>query len=564
MLLALVLGFATIASNIGLMSTSAFIIARAALQPSIAELQVAIVAVRFFGLARGLARYLERLTSHRTSLALSARLRQWVFNRVEPLEPAGLQQTGRGDLLARLASDVTQLQDFFVRSLSPFAVSLITILFTLILMARWSPPAAIVMLVFVLLAGLFWPIVVHNLARSNGQKLIAIRSQLQDRIVDGLEALPELLVWGRHAHQAKAVIDSDREWMQAKLGLARVRGLNQAVYTFMLHAATLSVLAVVIPSVQHGQLDGTLLSVLALTVIAAFEALVPLGQASEHLQSDLASASRLLELTDHDLAQGPPVELIGLPSQFGLHFEDVSFQYPGNEKLTLDQISFTFDPGKTILIAGPSGAGKSALVELVLGLWPAGSGRITAAGLEIDCFDPPAWRRAWATLPQPARLVGDTLRQNLRLGRPQANEEDLMRALERAGAAPLVQALPEGLDTWIGEAGQQLSGGERQRAALARALLRQDQPLLLDEPVAHLDPITAARVIENILDQARGPGAIIVSHWLAGLESVDEIIVLQDGKITERGKHQNLLENHGWYAAQWRLQRSQAQLAALP
>ena len=164
--------------------------------------------------------------------------------------------TGRGDLLARLASDVTQLQDFFVRSFSPFVISLITLMFTLLLLALWSLPAALVMMAFTILVGLAWPIIVHNLARSNGQKVIATRSLLQERIVDALEGLPELLVWGRQEEQIRQVINIDREWMNANQSLAQVRGWNRALYTFMQHAATLSVLAVVIPTIHQGQMDG--------------------------------------------------------------------------------------------------------------------------------------------------------------------------------------------------------------------------------------------------------------------------------------------------------------------
>ena len=271
----------------------------------------------------------------------------------------------------------------------------------------------------------------------------------------------------------------------------------------------------------------------------------------------------MVEFAERFPQNRPPAEPQPLPPSFTLRFEDVSFRYPGMDNLALEQINFTFEPGKTILVAGPSGAGKSTLFELLLGLWRPAIGRITAAGMEIERFDPQVWRQAWATLPQPARLISETLRQNLLLGQPEASDKDLAKALELAGAAPILRLLPEGLDAWIGEAGQQLSGGERQRIALARALVRQNQPLLLDEPTAHLDPVTSAQVLRNILSQANKPGALIISHWLAGLESVDEILVFEEGRITERGDHRTLMENHGWYAAQWRLQGSLVQLASL-
>jgi ATP-binding cassette subfamily C protein CydC len=563
MMLAILLGFATIASSVGLMSTSAFIIARAALQPSIAELQVAIVAVRFFGLARGLARYLERLISHRTSLALSAGLRQWIYGILEPLYPAGLQERTRGDLVARLASDVAQLQDFFVRSASPFVVSVLTIAFTLILMATWSLAAAGILLLFVVLGGVLWPGIVHRLARSSGREVVAARVGLHNKIIDALEGLPELIVWGQQSQQIQQVIDHDLQWMLANRRLARVRGANRAVYTALLHLATLSVLVVMVPSIQMGELDGTLLSVAALTVIAAFEALAPLGQAAENLQADLTSASRLFEIADQQAVVSAPSAPVAIPKPFDLRVQDVSFRFDGSSDLALDRVSITFQPGKTILIAGPSGAGKSTFLEMLLRLWPIQAGQIIAAGVEIDRFDPHAWRRAWATLPQPAQLIGETLRQNLLLGQPDATDADMVEALDSALARQLMEALPDGLNTWIGEAGSQLSGGEQQRVALARAFLRRNRPLLLDEPTAHLDPITALQVLKNILRLAEGQGAIIVSHWLAGLEMVDEIIVLQDGRVTERGQHQQLLKQAGWYAQQWQLHNSQAALARL-
>jgi ABC-type multidrug transport system fused ATPase/permease subunit len=260
----------------------------------------------------------------------------------------------------------------------------------------------------------------------------------------------------------------------------------------------------------------------------------------------------------HDPAEAQPI-----PPSVDLTVDQLSFRYPQEQRWALDNISFSFEEGKSLLITGPSGAGKSTLLEVLLRLWPITSGTITSADIDIKHFDPQAWRQAWASLPQPARLLGDTIRQNLRLTRPEASEAEMLTALQDAQAEDLLSSLPKGLDTWIGEAGLQLSGGERQRLALARALIGTEQPMLLDEPAAHLDPHTARRAMRAILKHVRGRGAIIVSHWLAGLETVDEILVLQDGKITERGSHKVLIDHNKWYALQWRLQNSEAHLAAM-
>jgi len=298
MALAALLGFLTVASGIGLMATSAYLISRAALQPSIADLQVAIVGVRFFGIARGLARYLERIVSHDVTFRLLARLRVWFYGSLEPLAPARSWAFRSGDLLGRVVADVETLENFYLRVLAPLAVALLSSALVLMLLGSLDARLALTLLAFLILAGAALPLLARALARSAGRGMVQARSELNATFVESTQGLADLLALGAGEEHLARTQRLGRRLGDLQGRMARVTGLERALSGLLVNGATVAVVAVAIPLVTAGRLDGANLAVVALIVIAAFEALLPLPAAFQALETNVEAARRLFEIVD--------------------------------------------------------------------------------------------------------------------------------------------------------------------------------------------------------------------------------------------------------------------------
>lgn len=552
MALSALLGFVTIGSSIGLMTTAAWIIATAALHPSVAELQIAIVGVRFFGITRGVFRYLERYVSHQTTFRLLARLRVWFYQRIEPLAPARLMQYRSGDLLSRMVADIDTLENFYLRVIAPPAVALMIALTVWIFLASLDSQIAGVLLLFLALAGLGVPILVRWLSRTD---LITARADLNVALVDGIQGMADLVAYGQAERQSARVDTLSRRMASAQRRTAFTGALHTGLVSLLMSLAVLAVLVIAIPLVHAGQLEGVMLAVLVLAAITSFEAVLPLPLAMQHLSSNLEAARRLFEIIDarpdvHDPATPRP-----LPEQYDLELCDVRFRYNPQEPPVLDGISFSLPHRGKLAIVGASGAGKSTLVNLLLRFWDYDQGEIRLGGHDLCAYHQEQVRSLIGVVAQSTYLFNGTIRDNLLLANPTAAEDDLVRAARLAQIHDFITALPQGYNTWIGEQGLRLSGGERQRLAIARVLLKNAPILILDEPTANLDPVTEREMMQAVLAAAADRTTLMITHRLVGLERFDVILVLQAGKIIERGQHADLLQINGYYRRMWELQQ---------
>jgi ATP-binding cassette subfamily C protein CydC len=554
MALAVLLGFATIASGIGLMTTSGYLISKAALQPSIADLQVAIVGVRAFGLTRGIFRYLERYVSHDITFRLLARLRVWFYAALEPLAPARLMQYRSGDLLARIVADVGTLENFYLRAIAPPVVALLVALLVAILVGSFDPALAAVLLVFLLLAGTGLPLLTQTLGRRPGRRLVRARAELNSVLVDGIQGLADLLAFGQEERHLARVGKLSQELAALQRRMACIGGLQAALSGLLMNLATLALLAVAIPLIATATLDGVYLALLVLAVISSFEAVLPLPQSFQYLENSLEAGRRLFEIVDAAPVVVAPTKPDPLPDRYSLCVESLRFSYEPGDAPALDGVSFDLPQGGQVAVVGPSGAGKSTLLNLLLRFWETQQGRILLDGRELSCYDQEDLRRTMAIVSQHTYLFNATVQENLLLARPGATETEIIRAAKQAQIHDFVRSLPQGYDTWIGEQGLRLSGGQRQRLAIARAILKDAPVLLLDEPVANLDALTARDLMAALQELMVGRTTLIVTHRLAGLESADEILVLRAGRIVERGQHHELMNIGGIYRRMWDLQ----------
>jgi ABC-type multidrug transport system fused ATPase/permease subunit len=308
-----------------------------------------------------------------------------------------------------------------------------------------------------------------------------------------------------------------------------------------------------IPLVNSGRVDGIYLAVIVLGALASFESVQGLPQAAQFLESNLAAARRLFEIADAAPALSAVEGPLPVPSETGITVRGLTFAYPGGTRV-LENISIDLPPGKHVALVGPSGAGKSTLANLLLRFWDIHDGEIFLGGTDVRRLDPEAVRARFSVVTQSTYLFNDTLRANLLLARPDADETTLVRVLEQARLTEFVSSLPHGLDTFVGERGLQFSGGERQRVALARGLLKQAPIFLFDEPTANLDTVTERQVVDACFAALKEQTILWITHRLVGLEAMDEILVLDSGRVVQRGTHAELIKTDGLYRQMWELQ----------
>lgn len=545
--LAALLGALTVGSSVGLLATSAFLISSAALHPSVAELQVAIVGVRFFGIARGFLRYAERYVSHTVTFRLLAELRVWFYRALEPLAPARLLHYRGGDLLSRIVADIETLESFYLRVVAPPATALLVAALVWGWLLSFDLTLANVLLLILVLTGAGLPLLAQWRSRSPAAHLVRLRSQLQVEMVDAIQGLPDLLAFGRAEDRLERAGHTARVFARAQELLVRVTALHTAAGTLLSNLGLWIVLLLGIALVDSGRIDAVYLAALALGALASFEAVSPLPQAAQNLTGALEAARRLFQIVDV-----PPVVVdvgapLPLPSEYDLCVTDLRFRYAPEEPLALDGISFRVPSGGSLAIVGPSGAGKTTLVHLLLRFWEYQEGEIRLGGHDLRRYAQEQVRQTIGVISQNTYLFNATIRENLLLARPSATQAEIIAAARQAQIHAFVESLPQRYETPIGERGLALSGGERQRLSIARALLRNTPMLLLDEPAANLDSVTAAQLGEALRAAMAGRTTILITHQLSGLERFDQIVVLSKGRVVEVGTHADLLRAGGLY-----------------
>ena len=533
--LATLLGVLGALATVGLLAGSGYVVDRAAFRPGLGAIAGILAAVEVIAFLRGPLRYGERLVAHDATFRSLGRWRVWLYDRLEPLAPAGLGGWRSGDLLARVTDDVDTLQDLYLRCLLPVGVTVAAATAAVILVALVLPVAGAVLAAALVLSLSAAPAAAVTTGTARGREA-ELHGRLAAEVVDLLRAAPELLAFGREGAALAALEQTDRELTAIARRRAWSSGASAAIVTVCLGAAVTAVLALGVAAVRAHQMSPVMLAVLPLATIGAFETVPAVAVAAARATDVVAAGRRLLDLASIPVPVTDPDRPATLPpGPLAIAVRDARLRYGPDLPWALDGMNLDVAPGERVGLVGASGAGKSSLVHALLRFWPLQEGSATLGGVEIDTLRQADVRRTIALVDQDAHMFAGTIRQNVTLGRPKASDEEVADAIARAHLAQWVATLPGGLDTQVGEDGAQISGGQRRRVALARALLVGAPVLCLDEPTAGLDQKSGARLVADVVDdaRARGTSVVLVSHRAEDLERLERVFVMEDGRVVE-------------------------------
>ncbi|NLI90807.1 MAG: thiol reductant ABC exporter subunit CydC [Peptococcaceae bacterium] len=528
MLAATVFSFFTVSSNIGLLAVSALLISRAAFHPPVLDLMVLIVGVRFFGVSRAVFRYLERYVSHDVTFKILRKIRISIYEKLEPLAPALLMNYRSGDLLTNLVADVETLKEFYLRVLAPPLTAFLVLSANFVFLAWFDLRLAFLFLFFFLLAGIAVPLLIAELGRGVKERMVRVKAALNAQLVDSIQGMTEMIVYGQAERQRQETGKLNRELTMLQDKMAKLSGISQAATQLAMNLAFWSVLLAATSLVRSGSLDGVYLAMLALSTGSSFEAVIPLSLIYAYGEESLAAWKRIRNITSAspDVADHPiPAEL----RDYSVEIKDLRFRYDQGKPWILDGLNFVLPQGGRVGISGPSGAGKSTLVNILLRFYEYEEGSVLLGGQELKHLGQEDVRRLFGVVSQHTHLFNTTVRENLLLARPQASEDEMVRAAQKALVHDFIKTLPKGYDTYIGEGGFKLSGGQRQRLAIARVLLKEAPILILDEAEANLDAIAEREVMQSLLNMMEGRTTLVISHRRLILEKMDQVIVLPPG-----------------------------------
>lgn len=544
--LALLLGSLAVGSSVGLMAVSGWLISRASEQPPVLYLMVAVTATRAFGMGRAVFRYAERLVSHDAVLRMLAELRVSVYRGLERVAPAGLRATRRGDLLSRLVSDVDTLQDYWLRWLLPVGTAVAVGAGSVAFTGWMLPEAGAVLAAGLLLAGVGVPWLSGACARRAERRLAPARAALAVRVADLLGGTAELTVAGALPARKDQVRAADAVLTRIASRAAGATALGGGLSALICGLTVVGAAVVALPAVSDGRLEGVELAVVVLTPLAAFESVTGLLLAVQYRQRVKRSAARVFEVLDAPVPVAEPERPAEAPdSPFPLEVRGLSARYEGAERDALHRVDLTLHAGRRVAVVGTSGSGKTTLAQVLLRFLDAREGTYRLGGAEASALDGDTVRTFVGLCAQDAHVFDSSIRENLRLARTDATEGELTGALAAARLLDWAESLPEGLDTMVGEHGARLSGGQRQRLALARALLADFPVLVLDEPAEHLDLATADALTADLLSATEGRTTVLITHRLAGLDAVDEVLVLDGGHVVQQGPYAVLAAQDG-------------------
>jgi ATP-binding cassette, subfamily C, bacterial CydC len=545
---ALFLSAATIIAGIGLMISSGYLISRAAQRPMIVDLFMITAAVRFFGISRAVVRYFDRLVSHDLTFKILLYMRNKVYRSIDSMSLAGLMGRRPGDLLARLVTDIDALQNAYLRIVTPVITAVLISFLTILALWFFDPLLAIATLFFHALSGIIVPVISVQMAKGRGKADVITRAGLKVLLVDKIQGLQDVLWLGRKKSTITEFSSMQQELNDIQHKNAGVSGTLEGLSSVFANTGMFTVLVLAIPLVMQGEIPGVMLAMLTLGVLSSFEAMQSLGNSFLQFENSVESSRRLFSLTENQTSKQIPLSQ-NLPDDHNLYFRNVSFSYE-KENITLQNINFKIPAGSKTAIVGPTGSGKSTLINLILKFWEPQGGEILLGNTNIRDLDDRELRTLFTLASQEIFIFNRSIRENLLISNPRATDEKITGVLESVG----LEFLIDKLNIETGNLGMKLSGGERQLFSIARCLLKEAPFLILDEPSANLDVHTEKKIFKMIFERAHDQTLVLITHRLVNMDQMDQIIVMDRGKIVEQGTHKSLLMKDAFYSKMYRQQ----------
>ena len=560
------LAMGTVLMNIGLLTTSTWLITKASEHPILVVLSLAIVGVRFFGIGRAICRYGERYVSHSMAFQGLYELRIAFFKRLEPLVPRIFQSMKMGDLLGRIMADIETLQFFYLRTLVPSLTFIGMTILGCLIGYQLHPIVAIMIALYSIIVGIILPIIITYVLRQVPPMRLHTRGLMKEEFIESIHGVVDIIM----SHQETRFVQSMKASFSAYDGWQSLwnRGVrwNQTILLGLAQSALLVGVVVgvwVIDEISYGPLW---VAVLAIGLQSYFEVLQPMTEASLHGYESALAMDRLEALDGQGNQQIQSVDRVSNYSSRGLEeYVDNDSSHDVSPMIRVQSLSFAYDvlpiydgldlsiqKGEKVAIVGPSGSGKSTLFSLLQG-WYTFSGTISIEGSDTRMLSEDQLQSYMAYATQDIYVFHATIGDNIRLAKPSATEEDLWQALEAVQLAEWVRSLPKGLRTMVGQGGMGLSGGQRQRLGMARLYLRDAEILLLDEPLEGLDQVTRHLVQDQLHTLFQGKTVLYITHHIEQLHEMDRILFLEQGHIVESGTYESLLALQGRFYEYHRL-----------
>ncbi|CAK3095024.1 Glutathione/L-cysteine transport system ATP-binding/permease protein CydC [Vibrio crassostreae] len=545
----MLLAFATLSASIGLLTLSGWFISASA----VAGLTIARETFNYMlpgGGVRGLAmsrtagRWGERVVSHNATFKLLTDLRIFFFKKLAPLIPGRISNLRDADLLNRLVADVDAMDHVYLRLVSPVTVGVLGIFFLTLFLMWFDSSLGLILGSILLIMLLVWPILFYKLGKRNGGELTQNKADLRVTTLDWIEGYSELTLFGAEERYRNAILETQQKLMANQFVNANLTGMASAAL-MLFNGLTLVLMLWLAADGVGGNAPDPFIALMAFATMASFELLMPIAGAFQHLGQTLSSARRLNEVILSEPEVQFAEEKLDINKPLDITFSNVTFNYPDSERSVLNAVDLTIPATNKVAIVGQTGSGKSTLIQLLTRYWDPKKGYISIAGIELTQWNESQLRESISVVSQRVDILNGTLRDNLLIAKPDANDDHLANILKDVGLEKLLEN--NALDSWLGDGGRQLSGGEKRRIGIARAILHDAPILLLDEPTEGLDKQTEQSIMALFEKHFEGKTVIFITHRLIGLESMDSIVLIEQGEIVENGSHETLLNEEGRY-----------------
>lgn len=552
-ILSLLMGIFTVISNVGMLSTSAVLISSAALHPDVLDLMVLIVAVRFFGISRGVFRYLERIFSHDTTFRVLSSLRKWFYKNFNDNYSENNKGFKTGDIYTKIVKDVDLLKEFYLRGVYPLITAVLTLVITAIFLSYFNKSLSYVYILFYILSGFILPVILFLSNSSIIKKEADIKKELNLIALDIFKGIFEVSIYSLKEEFLSRfnLLNKESSRIQKEKNFIIIVGDN--VNSLVVSVLLVFSIITAAPLVTENKISGIYFAMILLAIMASFEALIPMPNILYKFYEAYNAGENILSVIDTSLKyKSFSKKLI---NNYNISVSNLSIYESHSKKFIIKNLSFKLPYRKKIAIVGLSGSGKSTILRTLLGFMKFTEGEIRIGDISYSDLEMDEIRKVFTYVEQNPYLFNTTIKENLIIANTEGDDSYIIEKLKKSQIINLISELPEGLDTLLGQCGSNISGGEKQRLAITRALMKDSKIVLLDEPTASLDIKLEKKVIDSIHSIIKDKSCIWVTHRIVSMDKMDEILVMNRGEVVERGTHEELLNKRRHYYKLWRAQQ---------